>query len=99
MRHVLEPYYKLIINGEEPIIGSLNELREAAKHTSLPYEIYEYRKSLMESPLVSKISIESMKTAAKMKAKGVSVTVIANELNIPPKYLSKIFNKNNLALM
>lgn len=97
MRHILEPYYKLFIDGKGVAIGDLDELRFMAKQCPNSYEIYAYYKSLMEAPAVTKLSIAKMKEASEMKSKGISVQVIARRLGIPPKYLSKIFIKNNLA--
>ena len=99
MRHVLEPYYRLVIDGKSVAIGTLEELRFMARQTELPYEIYAYYKSIMEAPTTKPLSISKMKEDSEMKSKGVSVQIIARKLGLPPKYLSKIFNKNNLALM
>lgn len=97
MRHLLEPYYKLFIDGKEVAIGTLDELRFMARQTKSSYEIYAYYRSLMEAPAVTKLSIAKMKEASEMKSKGISIQIIAHQLGIPPKYLSKVFIKNNLA--
>lgn len=96
MRHVLEPYYRLVIDGKSVAIGTLEELRFMTRQTELPFEIYAYYRSIMEAPTTRPLSIAKMKEASEMVSKGVSLQIVADKLKIPRKYLVKIISKNNL---
>jgi hypothetical protein len=98
MRNILEPYYKLFIEGMEPVEGNRKDLLRLAEKSDKPWEIYAYHQSAIEFVfnMQSSITIQKIREAKRLKTLGRGKQNISREIHMGIELLNQVLKNLDL---